>query len=286
MRRSASWSSQIADGTTKADLAREQLPSDPRADIRTCPFPTPRSSMSSSSNAPSGEVIVHVFGRTDVGRTREHNEDAFVVADLSTRQRDAAAGSAHAHRRPKGLAVHGRRRHGRRRGRRDRQRDGGRGRARRAAARAWLAEPATSPEAFVRAIKHATKAANEQINAYAGDASRVPRHGHHGDDRRTARRHALSRAGRRQPRVSRARRRGATDHERSVADAEADRGRRAHRGRSRAERAAQHHSPGARPRAVDQGRSHAPDGAPRRHARAVQRRIVRPGDEGRDRARS
>jgi protein phosphatase len=35
------------------------------------------------SNTPSGEIIVHVFGRTDVGRTREHNEDTFAVADLT-----------------------------------------------------------------------------------------------------------------------------------------------------------------------------------------------------------
>jgi serine/threonine protein phosphatase PrpC len=31
----------------------------------------------------TGEVIVHVFGRTDVGRVRDHNEDSFLVADLS-----------------------------------------------------------------------------------------------------------------------------------------------------------------------------------------------------------
>ena len=35
-------------------------------------------------NTPQGEIVVHVFGRTDVGRTREHNEDTFTVADLTT----------------------------------------------------------------------------------------------------------------------------------------------------------------------------------------------------------
>jgi PPM family protein phosphatase len=35
------------------------------------------------STRPQAAVIVHVFAHTDVGRTREHNEDAFVVADLT-----------------------------------------------------------------------------------------------------------------------------------------------------------------------------------------------------------
>jgi protein phosphatase len=35
----------------------------------------------------SGEVAIKLFARTDVGQVREHNEDNFLVADLSKRQR-------------------------------------------------------------------------------------------------------------------------------------------------------------------------------------------------------
>src|SRR5436190_23732678 len=38
----------------------------------------------SSRRMQRGQIVVHVFGKTDVGKTREHNEDSFVVADLST----------------------------------------------------------------------------------------------------------------------------------------------------------------------------------------------------------
>ena len=39
--------------------------------------------MSNASSANRYAVIVHVFAKTDVGKTRDHNEDAFVVADLT-----------------------------------------------------------------------------------------------------------------------------------------------------------------------------------------------------------
>lgn len=122
--------------------------------------------MSDSPNPSSGDVIVHVFGRTDVGRTREHNEDAFIVADLTT-DRATLQPEVRTHVvGPKGslfMVADGM---------------GGAAAGEIASAMAidvvlhelrvqWIPDIASTPQEFARALKHATRAANAQINAYA-----------------------------------------------------------------------------------------------------------------------
>jgi len=41
----------------------------------------------SSATLPRGEIRIRLFGRTDVGQIREHNEDNFLIADLTRRSR-------------------------------------------------------------------------------------------------------------------------------------------------------------------------------------------------------
>ncbi|HEX4684708.1 MAG TPA: Stp1/IreP family PP2C-type Ser/Thr phosphatase [Gemmatimonadaceae bacterium] len=119
-----------------------------------------------SNDAASGEVIVQVFGRTDVGRTREHNEDSFVVADLTT---DNATLQPEVRTHTVGQ-----------RGSLFMVADGMGGAAAGEIASdmavkivleelrsVWVAAPQSTAEAFVRSIKQATKAANEQIHDYA-----------------------------------------------------------------------------------------------------------------------
>jgi serine/threonine protein phosphatase PrpC len=113
-----------------------------------------------------GEIIVHVFGKTDVGRTREHNEDAFVVADLTTMNATLQP-EVRTH-------VPGDR------GSLFMVADGMGGAAAGEIASAlatevvlselesrWSQAPAKSPEAFAVAIKSATEQANARIHRYA-----------------------------------------------------------------------------------------------------------------------
>jgi serine/threonine protein phosphatase PrpC len=116
----------------------------------------------------SGEVIVHVFGKTDVGRTRDHNEDSFVVADLTTgnatlkpevrTHRPGERGSLF-------MVADGM---------------GGAAAGEIASAMAtevvlqelaarWRSAPDTDTETFARALKIATEAANARIHRYAAD---------------------------------------------------------------------------------------------------------------------
>ena len=121
-----------------------------------------------TSDDASSSIIVHVFGRTDVGRAREHNEDAFVVADLTaddaSLQPSVRTHNAGSHGSLFMIA------------------DGMGGAAAgeiasemattivlRELRREWLANPNPSGEGFATAIKHAASVANAEINAYAAN---------------------------------------------------------------------------------------------------------------------
>src|SRR3954463_9905103 len=113
-----------------------------------------------------GQIVVNVFGKTDVGRTREHNEDSFVVADLSngnaTLQPEVRQHMAG----PRGslfMVADGM---------------GGAAAGEIASAmatevvleelqRRWVEGVDRTPAAFAGALKHAAKAANTKINSYA-----------------------------------------------------------------------------------------------------------------------
>ena len=119
-----------------------------------------------SSTAPNGSITVHVYGRSDVGRTREHNEDAFVIVDLTSGNATMPQQSRQEELGPKGslfMVADGM---------------GGAAAGEIASAMAveiilgelrtnWMSADDSEMETFVRAIRHATRTANEQINSYA-----------------------------------------------------------------------------------------------------------------------
>ncbi|MCU0636026.1 MAG: Stp1/IreP family PP2C-type Ser/Thr phosphatase [Gemmatimonadaceae bacterium] len=116
--------------------------------------------------SPATPVIVQLFGRTDVGHTREHNEDTFLIADLergdqlAARQLHAIAPGSH------GLLLM--------------VADGMGGAAAGEVASAmaaqvvftelqatWALTPSTEPRHLARALRGATEAANARIHRYA-----------------------------------------------------------------------------------------------------------------------
>ena len=120
------------------------------------------------SKPTSGEIIVHVFGRTDVGRTREHNEDCFIVADLTTMNATLQP-EVREHRPGK-------------RGSLFMVADGMGGAAAGEIAsqmatevvlgemdNRWRHAADASPDTFARALKAATETANARINRYASE---------------------------------------------------------------------------------------------------------------------
>lgn len=114
----------------------------------------------------TGGIRVHVFGRTDVGRTREHNEDAFIVADLTAMNATLQPEVREHELGPRGslfMVADGM---------------GGAAAGELASAMAievvlselrtrWVEAPMTDAESFAAALRAATETANTRIHRYA-----------------------------------------------------------------------------------------------------------------------
>lgn len=118
------------------------------------------------------DVIVSLCGKTDLGRTREHNEDAFLVADLTTGKSSLPSGVITRSLGPKGqlfLVADGM---------------GGAAAGELASAMAadlifghlagtWTKEEDASPERFILRLREAVDLANLQIHSYAREHPEV-----------------------------------------------------------------------------------------------------------------
>jgi PPM family protein phosphatase len=120
----------------------------------------------------NGSVRVSVFGKTDLGRTREHNEDTFLVADLSTGNASLQPEVRHHEVGPRGSIFI--------------VADGMGGAAAgelasamaadliyRHMATAWASDPASTAERFAYRMKEAVDLANAQIYSYAREHPEV-----------------------------------------------------------------------------------------------------------------
>jgi protein phosphatase len=124
--------------------------------------------MNSTPDTPRGDVVVDVSARTDVGRTREHNEDAFVVVDFATDDASLPASGRRQTVGPRGMLLM--------------VADGMGGAAAGEIASAmaidtlveelrisWGTHPHPGPDTFVRCMAEAAHAANRKIHLYAGE---------------------------------------------------------------------------------------------------------------------
>jgi hypothetical protein len=147
-------------------------------------------------------VVLRLFGRTDVGQVREHNEDNFVVADLTKASRGlmepiAADSSASAARCSACATAWAARRPARSRA------------SSRSTSSTSECSRATRPPLTTTLAARLVQRHRDRGHAHLqrGQArSHAPRDGHHRDDRRADRRSPVPRPGRRQPRVPPARR--------------------------------------------------------------------------------